>query len=727
MSEIRVLDPVTIDKIAAGEVVERPYSVVKELAENAIDAGADAVTIEIRDGGKSLIRITDNGSGIEADMVKKAFLRHSTSKLRQITDLESIHTLGFRGEALSSISAVSRVELMTKTRDQLLGISYRIEGGKEVSCEEVGLPDGTTILVKDLFYNTPARMKFLKSGQTEGSYIATLVEELALSHPEIAFKLILNGKVRFQTPGSGNLKDVLYQIYGGEILKKTIDIDLSNENYHMYGFIGKPELSRGNRKFESYFVNGRYVKNRIIEKGIEDGYKHYMMQHQFPFVLLMFEMDGSLVDVNVHPAKAEVRFSYEKELYDWLSSSIAAALKEEEFIPEIPLAMKERKAEAAASPISSEGQAGKVTSLLSSAGQTSAKLFSASASSQTSTAVSSSSSVGQKSDPTSFLSSAGERNTASASFAEGNLLEKKEREQKEEMNSALPESTESMRKVQPSLESGTEEKKPVTMPEKENSPRQEPLVYTPKTKIPDILSSPGMIKERPEPYEARAIEKEKSQDPVEKEKEKSYEQLSLPIAKTERKRFRLIGEVFDTYWILEYDGKMYLVDQHAAHEKINYERLVRKFSQKTFASQQLHPPVIVSLNAAEQAILEKFGDYFESFGFEISSFGGRDYSISSVPSDLYGMNEKEFFHSLLDEMDDLSQETADPDVILHRLATAACKMSVKGNDVLSLQEAEILLKELFECENPYHCPHGRPTMVAITRSELERMFKRIVS
>lgn len=659
MSEIRVLDPVTIDKIAAGEVVERPYSVVKELAENAIDAGADAVTIEIRDGGKSLIRITDNGSGIEADMVKKAFLRHSTSKLRQITDLESIHTLGFRGEALSSISAVSRVELMTKTREQLLGISYRIEGGKEVSREEVGLPDGTTILVKDLFYNTPARMKFLKSGQTEGSYIATLVEELALSHPEIAFKLILNGKVRFQTPGSGSLKDVLYQIYGGEILKKTIDIDLSNENYHMYGFIGKPELSRGNRKFESYFVNGRYVKNRIIEKGIEDGYKHYMMQHQFPFVLLMFEMDGSLVDVNVHPAKAEVRFSYEKELYDWLSSSIAAALKEEEFIPEIPLAVKAKKAEPAASPISS-------------AGQTSAKLFSASVSGQTSAAVSSFSSAGQSRD--------------TLSIVEDKQLEKEK-----------------------------------------SSPRQEPLVYTPKTRIPDILSSPGMIKERPEPYEARAIEKEKSQDPVEKEKEKSYEQMSLPIAKTERKRFRLIGEVFDTYWILEYDGKMYLVDQHAAHEKINYERLVRKFSQKTFTAQQLHPPVIVSLNAAEQAILEKFGDYFESFGFEISSFGGRDYSISSVPSDLYGMNEKEFFHSLLDEMDDLSQETADPDVILHRLATAACKMSVKGNDVLSLQEAEILLKELFECENPYHCPHGRPTMVAITRSELERMFKRIVS
>ena len=619
MSEIRVLDPVTIDKIAAGEVVERPYSVVKELAENAIDAGADAVTIEIKDGGKSLIRITDNGSGIESDMVRKAFLRHSTSKLREISDLERIRTLGFRGEALSSISAVARVELMTKTRDQLLGVSYRIEGGKEISCEEAGLPDGTTILVKDLFYNTPARLKFMKSAQTEASYIASLAEELSLSHPEIAFKLVINGRVRFQTPGRGSLRDVLFQIYGSDILKKTIDIDVTNGTYHMYGFIGKPELSRGNRKFESYFVNGRYVKNRIIEKGIEDGYKHYLMQHQFPFVLLMFEMDGSLVDVNVHPAKAEVRFSYEKELYDWLSTSIAEALKETEFIPEIPLALKKD--------------------------------------------------APKKENP-----------------------------------------------IKP---------KPVLQEEVSDSPGER-LVYSPKAKIPDILSSQSLVKEGPEPYETKALEASKK-EAVSERKKAEYVQKSLPIAQTERKRFRLIGEIFDTYWILEYDGKMYMVDQHAAHEKINYERLVRKFSQKTFASQQIHPPIIVSLNAEEANLLEKFGDIFEQFGFEISSFGGKDYSISAVPSDLYGMNEKEFFHSLLDEMDDISGGNADPDLILHRLATAACKMSVKGNDVISLSEAEILLKELFACENPYHCPHGRPTMVAITKSEVERMFKRIVS
>ena len=659
MSEIRVLDPVTIDKIAAGEVVERPYSVVKELAENAIDAGADAVTIEIKDGGKSFIRITDNGSGIEADMVRKAFLRHSTSKLREISDLECIRTLGFRGEALSSISAVARVELMTKTRNQLLGISYRIEGGREISCEEVGLPDGTTILVKDLFYNTPARLKFMKSAQTEASYIASLAEELSLSHPEIAFKLIINGKVRFQTPGRGSLRDVLFQIYGSEILKKTIDIDVSNGSYRMYGFIGKPELSRGNRKFESYFVNGRYVKNRIIERGIEDGYKHYLMQHQFPFVLLMFEMDGSLVDVNVHPAKAEVRFSYEKELYDWLCSSIAEALKEPEFIPEIPLAMKEEKLSA------------KKESTINSKPVLQQEL-----------------SAGKK--IRAEIPEIGEN------AGSGKAVDK-----------------------EAAAFSGEELKK---LPE---SPKER-FVYTPKAKIPDILSSKNLVKEGPEPYESKALEASK-QEAVSERKKAEYVQMSLPIAQTERKRFRLIGEIFDTYWILEYDGKMYMVDQHAAHEKINYERLVRKFSQKTFASQQIHPPIIVSLNAEEEALIESFGSTFEQFGFEISPFGGREYSISAVPSDLYGMNEKEFFHSLLDEMDDLSGEKADPDLILHRLATAACKMSVKGNDVISLNEAEVLLKELFACDNPYHCPHGRPTMVAITRSELERMFKRIVS
>ncbi len=661
MSEIRVLDPVTIDKIAAGEVVERPYSVVKELAENAIDAGADAVTIEIKDGGKSLIRITDNGSGIEAEMVRKAFLRHSTSKLREISDLESIRTLGFRGEALSSISAVARVELMTKTRDQLLGISYRIEGGKEISCEEVGLPDGTTILVKDLFYNTPARLKFMKSAQTEASYIASLAEELSLSHPEIAFKLIINGKVRFQTPGRGSLRDVLFQIYGADILKKTIDIDVTNGTYHMYGFIGKPELSRGNRKFESYFVNGRYVKNRIIEKGIEDGYKHYLMQHQFPFVLLMFEMDGSLVDVNVHPAKAEVRFSYEKELYDWLCASIAEALKEPEFIPEIPLAVKKEKAKK----------------------------------------------------------------------VEQHRKERKAEEASSEFFQKLKEEIPAEKIKGAGVEEIPERKEKAAAEEADrntdkNMDSAERLLYTPKAKIPDILSSKPLVKEAPEPYETRALEKRKEEAASERKKAE-YVQMSLPIAQTERKRFRLIGEIFDTYWILEYDGKMYMVDQHAAHEKINYERLVRKFSQKSFASQQLHPPIIVSLNAEEEALLERFGNSFEAFGFEISPFGGREYSISAVPSDLYGMNEKEFFHSLLDEMDDLSGENADPDVILHRLATAACKMSVKGNDRISLHEAEILLKELFACDNPYHCPHGRPTMVAITKSELERMFKRIVS
>lgn len=666
MSEIRVLDPVTIDKIAAGEVVERPYSVVKELAENAIDAGADAVTIEIKDGGKSLIRITDNGSGIESDMVRKAFLRHSTSKLREISDLERIRTLGFRGEALSSISAVARVELMTKTRDQLLGVSYRIEGGKEISCEEVGLPDGTTILVKDLFYNTPARLKFMKSAQTEASYIASLAEELSLSHPEIAFKLVINGRVRFQTPGRGSLRDVLFQIYGSDILKKTIDIDVTNGTYHMYGFIGKPELSRGNRKFESYFVNGRYVKNRIIEKGIEDGYKHYLMQHQFPFVLLMFEMDGSLVDVNVHPAKAEVRFSYEKELYDWLCTSIAEALKETEFIPEIPLALKKdvlkKDALKKEDPIKPEPLLQEEVS-------------------------------------------AEERKTSGtaddAGMGEG------------------PGMAESLGMAEsPGMAEKTGEKL-------SDSPGER-LVYSPKAKIPDILSSKSLVKEGPEPYETKALEASK-EEAVSERKKAEYVQMSLPIAQTDRKRFRLIGEIFDTYWILEYDGKMYMVDQHAAHEKINYERLVRKFSQKTFASQQIHPPIIVSLNAEEENLLEEFGDIFEQFGFEISSFGGKDYSISAVPSDLYGMNEKEFFHSLLDEMDDISGKNADPDLILHRLATAACKMSVKGNDVISLSEAEILLKELFACENPYHCPHGRPTMVAITKSELERMFKRIVS
>ncbi len=685
MSEIRLLDQATIDKIAAGEVVERPSSVVKELTENAIDAGAGAITIETENGGTSLIRITDNGSGVEKDMVRKAFLRHSTSKLRQISDLDSLHTLGFRGEALSSIAAVARVEFLTCTKGSFLGTSYRIEGGIEKGMEEAGLPQGTTVLVKDLFYNVPARQKFLKSPQTEGNYIASLVQEISLSHPEISFQLIQNHKVRFQTSGSGKLKDVVYQIYGAEVAKKIIPVDLSDENGRLHGFLGKPELSRNSRKFESFFVNGRFVQDKILQKAVEEGYKSFLMQHQFPFVLLFLDLDGKLVDVNVHPAKALVRFSYEEEVFRKVSGAVKETVANEELIPQVPLEKKKGKEEGAVySP------KGKIKPPVVKKGQRMPEPFES----------------GRKpagNDLETGRIPAG-NDLETGRIPAGNDLEAGGIPAGNDLEAGgIP--------AENDLETGG----------RLADSRMPAPAYSSLSNKDMKTTAPSAVNDTV-PYDSAF-----SKSPGTSSSKGSYQQMELPIVKTSRSRFRLVGEVFDTYWILEYDGKLYMVDQHAAHEKVNYERLVRKFREKTVTVQQLMPPVIVTLTPQEQQVVEQYHDIFRQCGFEIESFGGKEYSISGVPEDLYGMDEKEFFESVLDEMQDIPGGMEDPDAVLHRLATAACKMSVKGADVISFQEAEELLKELFACENPYHCPHGRPTMISLTRQDLEKMFKRIVS
>ena len=598
MTEIMLLDSETIDQIAAGEVVERPSSVVKELAENAIDAGASAVTVELRHGGKELIRVTDNGCGIDASMIPRAFERHSTSKLHSIRDLQQIATLGFRGEALSSIAAVSRVELMTRTENAMTGMRYRIEGGTEKEIQPAGLPQGTTVIVKDLFYHTPARQKFLKSDQTETSYVAQLMETLALSHPEISFRYIADGKVRLETAGTGNLIDVIYRIYGSGAVKNLIETDLSDGTYRLKGYLGKPVLSRGNRRFESVFVNGRSVTDRILQKGIEDGYKRYLMQHQFPFAVLFFEVPGTLVDVNVHPAKAQVRFSEEKEVYDFVCSGVRDALHTDSLIRDIPLQQKADTQQTIAGP---------------------------------------------------------------------------------------------------------------------------------------VFERPGpAIRETPEPYETQMAQQVRSQTSETTDAQQAFSesassgQLCLPVDPVHRMRFVLIGQLFATYWLLEYDGKLYLIDQHAAHERVNYERFLRIFRAGNVSSQQLYPAVSVTLQAQEMELAEKYRDYIASYGFEIDHFGGNEYRICAVPMEMFGMNAKVFFLSFLDEINDLSAGTSDPDIITDRLATAACKASIKGHDVIPDREALLLLEELFSCDDPYHCPHGRPTMISFSRAQIEKLFGRTV-
>ena len=671
MRKIAVLDQNTIDKIAAGEVVERPSSVVKELVENAIDAGATAVTVEITDGGKKLIRITDNGSGMEEEQIPLAFLRHATSKIEKVEDLEHIASLGFRGEALSSIAAVSQVELITKTPSAISGNRYVIEGGMEHSLEELGAPEGTTFLVRNLFYNTPARSKFLKSDSTEAIYIHTLMEQLALSHPEISFKYIQNKQVKLHTSGNYSVRDVIYSVYGRDIAKALLEVEWENSFMKITGFVGKPEIARGNRSFENYYINGRYVKNNIITKAIENAYKGFLMQHKFPFVSLRMEMEGNDLDVNVHPAKREVRFAREQEVYDAVYDTVHTALTRREMIPKVTLGTDEPVKKEAKETVKSAAVPEPFEQ------KRREQIYKAGAAK-------------------SLVRESPVFTPLEETFFEGTLKKNQELDEAKSRQAAVPPS------------------KPEKKPEKE--PEEKPGI---KPEINTEIRSE--IKPEEKQPELRQPEPELS-EPKPKQLELFEEKLLSPQS---RSRIRMIGQVFDTYWLAQFEDKFYIIDQHAAHEKIYYERLVRKFREHSIDSQYLTPPLIVSLNMQEEEVLNANRDYFEKFGFEIEHFGGREYCISAVPSNLYGLTEEELFLEMLDQLEsDHSKDTLD--IFASRLATMACKAAVKGNNRLSMEEAEKLLDELITLENPYHCPHGRPTIISMTKTEMEKKFKRIV-
>ena len=667
MRKIAVLDQNTIDKIAAGEVVERPSSVVKELVENAIDAGATAVTVEITDGGKKLIRITDNGSGMEEEQIPLAFLRHATSKIEKVEDLEHIASLGFRGEALSSIAAVSQVELISKTPSAISGNRYVIEGGMEHSLEELGAPEGTTFLVRNLFYNTPARSKFLKSDSTEANYIHTLMEQLALSHPEISFKYIQNKQVKLHTSGNYSVRDVIYSVYGRDIAKALLEVEWENSFMKITGFVGKPEIARGNRSFENYYINGRYVKNNIITKAIENAYKGFLMQHKFPFVSLRMEMEGNDLDVNVHPAKREVRFAREQEVYDAVYDTVHTALTRREMIPKVTLGTDEPVKKEAKETVKSAAVPEPFEQ------KRREQIYKAGAA-------------------RSLVRESPVFTPLEETFFEGTLKKNQELDEAKSRQAAVP----------PSKPEKELEKKPEKELEKKPEIRSE---IKPEEKQPELR--------QPEP---------ELSEPKPKQLELFEEKLLSPQS---RSRIRMIGQVFDTYWLAQFEDKFYIIDQHAAHEKIYYERLVRKFREHSIDSQYLTPPLIVSLNMQEEEVLNANRDYFEKFGFEIEHFGGREYCISAVPSNLYGLTEEELFLEMLDQLEiDHSKDTLD--IFASRLATMACKAAVKGNNRLSMEEAEKLLDELMTLENPYHCPHGRPTIISMTKTEMEKKFKRIV-
>ena len=672
MREIAVLDQNTIDKIAAGEVVERPASVVKELVENAIDAGATAITVEIKEGGISFIRVTDNGNGIPREQVRLAFLRHATSKIQKVEDLLQISSLGFRGEALSSISAVSQMEVITKTPEDMIGVRYVIEGGREKSLEEIGAPNGTTMLVRNLFFNTPARAKFLKTAMTEAGYVSAYMEQLALSHQDTSFKYMVNGQMRLHSSGNSNLKDVIYGIYGRDITRELLEVRFEQPGILIEGFIGKPVISRGNRNFENYYINGRYVKSKILMKAIEEAYKPYMMQHKYPFVCLQYNISGDEIDVNVHPTKMEVRFQNQGAVYNATYDMITQALAGREMIPQVDLESRKEKREE------------------------------------------------QKEEKKNR-----ERISAPEPFEKGfrKRTEEFQKRQRPE-NPAAP---------YPVPEQIREERAPYG--------REEPAKKE-EAAVPVGLHLAAVYPAAPEAaplktHEESGINEEQEISakenipisPAKEEKGPAPQQMELfddrLLSKKARARHRIIGQLFETYWLVEYDNKFYIIDQHAAHEKVLYERFMKEFETREVTTQMVSPPQVISLNLQEDMLLKTHMEVFQRFGFEISEFGGREYSIHGVPANIYGISVQDLFVEILDSLE--NENTRQPlDIIAGRIATAACKAAVKGNNTLSFEEADQLIDELLGLENPYHCPHGRPTIISMTRYELEKKFKRIV-
>lgn len=618
MPNIAILNQETIDKIAAGEVVERPCSVVKELVENAIDAGSTAITVEIKEGGISFIRITDNGCGIERDQVAVAFYRHSTSKIRSAEDLLTVKSLGFRGEALSSISAVARVELITKTYDELTGTRYVIEGSKELSNEEIGAPDGTTFIVKDLFYNVPARRKFLKTAQTEGSYISDMVEKLALSHPDISFKFINNNQTKLHTSGNGNRKDIIYHIFGREISSSLLEVKHECEYFKVEGFIGKPVITRGNRNYENYFINGRYVKSNILSRAIEEAYKSFLMQHQYPFTVLYFTFFSEL-DVNAHPTKMELRFDNNNEIYVELCDTIYAILSHKEMIPEVP--------------VDSTPAPKKI--------------------------------VHEYKEP------------IPEPFEKRRINEVRAAESRSVYGQGVTSTVKNYSATEPAA------KAPETS-----------TAYEPAQVVTGTQQTLG-----------------------------DYDKVFL--TESSKKQFSIIGQLFKTYWLIEFEDKLYIIDQHAAHEKVLYEKTMARLANKDFTSQRISPPIVMTLDARECEMLEKYRPQIEQFGYEVEHFGGKEYMISAIPDNLFNIDMKDLFIEMLDDFSNATGRQT-PDIITEKVASMSCKAAVKGNDKLTLPEINKLIDELLSLDNPYNCPHGRPTIISMSKYEIEKKFKRIV-
>lgn len=685
MAVIHVLDQDTINQIAAGEVVERPASIVKELVENAVDACSTAVTIEIKGGGIDFIRITDNGSGIDKEQIRKAFLRHATSKIISAEDLETVGSLGFRGEALSSIAAVAKVEVITKTDEGISGVRYVTEGGEEIAFEEIGCPEGTTFVVRNLFYNTPARRKFLKSAMTESGYVEAFVQRLALSHPDISFKFICDNKNKIATSGNGNLKDVIYHLYGRDIAMNLLEVHFMENGISIDGFVGKPVISRGNRNYENYFVNGRYLKNTIITRGIEEGYKGHSMVHKFPFTALMISMDPHLFDVNVHPAKMEMRFKNGEELYSAIVSAVRESFVKKELIPKVSLSEKK--------------------------GRTLPE---------------------RKKTPEPFERKRREIEARFSGLSQERIDEINRRKREEEtglpgpvgMDSVPAGADDAQREA---ARKDAEQKRIASLGGRELPQIKKEIdqaIAGRQQETPEAAAAPAQDGNAPEPAADSPVLPVREDSGYAVGEQMSFADVPL-LSKEARPKHRLIGQVFQTYWIVEYEDQLFFVDQHAAHEKVMYERLKKNLEEKQIDQQMVAPPIILTFSMKEKEKYLLFQDAFAALGYQIEEFGGDEYCIRAVPANLFGINQQDLFIELFDSLDEGSSRL-NLEVITDKLASMACKAAVKGNQKMSFQEMDSLMDQLLELENPYQCPHGRPTIISMTKRELEKKFKRIV-
>ena len=746
--KINILSDETINQIAAGEVIERPLSVVKELLENAIDAGSTAVSVEIRDGGISMIRVTDNGGGIAEEDVRNAFVRHATSKIRDARDLLSIQTLGFRGEALASIASVARVELITKTPGALMAVHYQIEGGVEKDFAQIGAPDGTTFIVRDLFKNVPARRKFLKSPQAEAARIQDILEKEALAHPEVAFRYLQDGRQLLATLGNGSLLDVIYSIYGRDVTNQLITVNRAYQRSTLTGlpavtvrgFIGKPVITRANRNFELYFVNERFVKNPMIMKAIEDGYRAFLMQHKFPFVVLMIDVNPEIVDVNVHPQKLEVRFSDGMLIYNSVLDAVQNALRQTELIvnTDLDAADAGRGAHAAAS--TGGGSTAPKTPVMPHVEPFEKKRVEAT---REVYAEALRPQLNPDAAPKEDIYLQGQSRMGSSGSRDG-LHERRSEAEMSRAVTTLSDTATTAEEQKPyvaerlSTNDDIVTKDIQTVAEtNEASVPHEVKEATDAVSISAQLEekstaadeAPSMSSEIPAAAPAEPAPSTSPKTAVSAPAPQKPEQETLFserfLSEQARTAHRIIGQVFETYWLVEYGDKLYIIDQHAAHEKVNFERMMKRLREKKPASQYLNPPILLTLTADEARVLEEHMRYFEQLGYVISGLGDRDYSISAIPTDLPELGKKELLLEILDELTDEAGMTT-PDTIYDKIASMSCKAAVKGNNRLSLMEADALIGELLTLENPYACPHGRPTIISMSKTELEKKFKRIV-